>query len=471
MILPEADEFKEKEPPRKAPDPNGAKPSDDAITLSTRAANSVLTSTISDDPKSAGDEPKADTGKTSKISDTKSEDSKTDNSNKSKADSDSTQTVDSQKTKEQTTDGQAAQFPKSRDLTPEEAQAAFKKFFGPKSTDGTSANDTPANDTTAVDFPNNPLPKDAAAAPIEIMIDESGNLVLSSEDTEALDRLESLMQSNKPPKRPYDLFYVRYTRATWIVLNLQDYFKNDDSKKDDNRDQFMSWFFGMPSDKKKSSTPERQLGKKVPLRFLADNDTNTIIVQGANDVERQTIQELINLWDVAEPINDSNVRYTRIIKIEYSQAETIAEVIKDAYRDYLSASDKAFQQQNNNNNRSGGSENKRNASSEMVSGSSGENYSLKGKLSVGVDTVTNSIVVFAQGKTLLDVVCKMIEELDESAKPQGSIKILDMSATTNADSVEKALRAIISKNKQSKNAPNNQPNQNQPRNNNAPGDE
>ncbi|MGN6133177.1 MAG: secretin N-terminal domain-containing protein [Aureliella sp.] len=301
--------------------------------------------------------------------------------------------------------------------------------------------------------PTRPREPEAAVAgepkPIEIMVDESGNLVLRSEDTAALDRLEELMQTNKPPKRPYDLFHVKYTRATWIVLNLEDYFKNEESTKEDPRDRYYSWLFGMPSEKKK--TPERQLGKKVPLRFLADNDTNTIIVQGANDAERQTIQELIDLWDVAEPINDTNVRYTKIVKIEYSQAESIAEVVKDAYRDYLSANDKAFQQQNQN--RSNGSnESKRNAGSEMISSSGGENYSLKGKLSVGVDPVTNSIVVFAQGKTLLDVVCKMIQELDQSAKPQGSIEILQMSPDSNGDAVERALRAIMSKGQSDQNS-------------------
>ncbi len=260
-------------------------------------------------------------------------------------------------------------------------------------------------------------PNAEPADPIEIMIDEAGNLVLRSNDTEALDRLQELMQVNKPPKKPYDLFYVKYTRASWVVFNLEDYFKNDDGKKDGDRDDMLSWIFGIPPEKKKSS-PDRQLGRKKPLRFLADNDTNTIIVQGATDADRATIQELIDLWDVAEPINDSNVRYTKIIKIKYSQAEVISEVVKEAYRDYLSASDKAFQQ--NQGNRGGGNnESKRSGDGEMVSSGTGS-MSLKGKLSIGVDSVTNSIVVFAQGKNLLEVVTKMIEELDDSARPQAA---------------------------------------------------
>ncbi len=74
--------------------------------------------------------------------------------------------------------------------------------------------------------------------------------------------------------------------------------------------------------------------------------------------------------------------------------------------------------------------------------------------------------MFAQGKALLEVVTKMIEELDESAKPQGSVEILDMSANVDASKVSKALRAIMSKNNGNKNNKNqqNMPNQGQRQN-------
>ena len=43
------------------------------------------------------------------------------------------------------------------------------------------------------------------------------------------------------------------------------------------------------------------------MRFIADNDTSSIIAIGADDLDRQTIKELIELWDVPEPTNGKDV--------------------------------------------------------------------------------------------------------------------------------------------------------------------
>ncbi|MGN6548184.1 MAG: secretin N-terminal domain-containing protein, partial [Aureliella sp.] len=436
LILPGAEEFKEPEPPTRkdespeqdgTPEPEPALKDEKAVTAAYPLSdNPRFTSTIT----AAGNEP-ADDDSAKPSEETASEE--TANTEPASEEAGSKETAAAGASSEATANTEPSEAGAGSDAAGAVAANA------PKGADRESELDAAAR------------PRAMQPPPIEIMIDDSGNLVLRSEDTAALDQLEQLMQANKPPKRPYDLFYVKYARASWIALNLEDYFKNEDKKGNDSRDRFFSWYFGMPSESK-SSTPDRQLGKKKPLRFLSDNDTNSIIVQGANDTERQTIQELIDLWDVAEPINDTNVRYSKIVKIKYSQAESIAEVIKDAYRDYLSASDKTFQQQNQQQAGRNGSESKRNSSDAMVSSGGGDKLSLKGKLSVGVDPVTNSIVVFAQGKALLDVVCKMIDELDESARPQGNIEIYQLSPDSNSDAVGQALRAIMSKSKEGQNA-------------------
>ncbi len=61
---------------------------------------------------------------------------------------------------------------------------------------------------------------------ITIDLDENGNIILRSKDTAALDQLEEMMLRIAPPKRPYVVFTIKNTRASWIVLNLKDYFKS-----------------------------------------------------------------------------------------------------------------------------------------------------------------------------------------------------------------------------------------------------
>lgn len=288
------------------------------------------------------------------------------------------------------------------------------------------------NETTQ-EAPNLP------SSPVRIFLDEGGNLVIQSEDTDALDRLERIMQSNRPPKKPYDIFKVKYARASWVTLNLEEYF---DKQKDDDQGGFFGFFF---DDRFNNKEEERQLGDRPPLRFIWDNDTQSIVVQGADDQDRKTIKELIALWDVPEPIDEENMRYTELVPIQYSRAENIVNTIKEAYRDLLSANDKTFQEGGE-----GGDESKRDGGgsgrgqSRGQSAGGGFNFGgLKGKLSLGPDVLTNSILISAEGKQLLELVVDVIKQLDEAAKDQGAVQVVKVSEGVSGQSLESAIRAML----------------------------
>ncbi len=273
-----------------------------------------------------------------------------------------------------------------------------------------------------------------AAPPVEISIDSTGNLIIQSNDTDALDRLEEVMMANRPPQKPYDIFKVKYARASWVSLNLEEYFE----KKDEESNRFFSFFFdGRPPKDKEES----QLGKKPPLRFIYDNDTKSIVVQGASDDDRKTIKELIDLWDVPEPEDEEDKnRYTKLLRIKHSRADAIVNTIKEAYRDLLSATDKSVQPQQD-----GNEEEKRSGSGGggIVQSGGGLNYAFKGKLSLGADTITNSILISAEGQALMDIICDMIEQLDNAARPEGNVEVYQLSSGVNGKSLERALRAIL----------------------------
>ena len=280
---------------------------------------------------------------------------------------------------------------------------------------------------------------------IQIKIDPQGELQLFSTDPKLLDQLESMMLQNPPPKKQFDVFRVQWARASWIKLSLEEYFR-EQVKNDEENDElqgFLSFLIFDELRPKENASP--QLGKKTPVRFIADNDTSTIIAIGADDAERQTIRELIRIWDVPEPTNSSNVRFTKLVRIQYSRAEVIAEALKDAYRDLLSANDKAFQQQNGPSSSVGGGESKREAQDDnaTVSSSGGLNFAFKGELSIGVDKVTNTLIVSAKGKELLELIAGVIEELDELAQPQGTTRVVPISPEMSSKSLEKALRAMM----------------------------
>lgn len=273
--------------------------------------------------------------------------------------------------------------------------------------------------------------------PIRMRFDADGNLVLESDDLEALDRLEQLMNDRSPPSRKHIVFAIKHARPSWIKLNLEDYFKEDKKEKqNDGRDMFFSYIFDLEPPEKEDDSP--QLGKRRKLRFISDNDTKTLVVIGADSTQRETIARLIKLWDVPPLEDKRSLRYTNIVKVEHSKADSIVEAIKDAFRDLLSSNDKALERPSPDANK----EKKREDSDGDVGAGGGMSFTFSGRLSLGVDRVTNSIIVSAKGEDLLDLVCKLIADLDEAAQPTGMVQSIQLNGA-NPSAIEKALKNII----------------------------
>ncbi len=181
------------------------------------------------------------------------------------------------------------------------------------------------------------------AAPIVVSVGPDGRLVISSNDPEALAMFEEFAARIAPPAKDYQIFHLKSASATWVVLNLEDYFEEEDESKDRSRDRFMSYMYGYGMPSSSTEDDNRRLSKRRTLRFISDIDTNTILVQGADAEQLKTIKELIELYDVPEPVNSQKARVTKLITIKYSKASVVAAVIKDAYRDLLSTNDPALQ--------------------------------------------------------------------------------------------------------------------------------
>ncbi len=280
--------------------------------------------------------------------------------------------------------------------------------------------------------------------PVRIEIDRSGNLILVSPDTDALDQLENLMLQISPPKRPYQVFHIKHASAAWMRLNLEDYY--EDLEAGDSEDSFYRWYWDTDEEEDGPSG----LGKGNNLRFVDDPDTNTLVVSGATNEQLRTIAELIELWDVPEPVNKRKVRFTRLVPVEFGKAEKIAETVKEAYRDLLSSNDKAFAAGGQGQNQRGGGNNEASKSrdgegSGLQSSDSGRDgggtdFSFKGKLSLGVDSIGNTILVSAEGEPLMELVADMINQLDEAARPKGEVQVIRLPGGLSGETLENALK-------------------------------
>ncbi len=254
--------------------------------------------------------------------------------------------------------------------------------------------------------------------PIVINRGPNGELVVSSPDTEALDLFEEMINEMGPPRKDYEVFYLKHGFAFWVAARLEDYFEIEDSSKKNNNRYPFYFYDDFGSQSNKSDT--RRLSRRRPLKFITDTDTNTILVTGADPNQLRIIEQLIKIYDQPEPMDSRAARMTKTFQLKYSKAKVVGDTVKDVYRDLLSSNDKALQQQ-----QGGDQKNKRPESQNtyITNFGGGEDEGkptevrFKGKLSIGTDELSNTLVVSTEGENLMNNVERLIESLDNGRAP------------------------------------------------------
>jgi type II secretory pathway component GspD/PulD (secretin) len=290
--------------------------------------------------------------------------------------------------------------------------------------------------------PRPELPREAHA-PVKITVGPYG-LIITSADTEALDRLEDLMVDIMPPRLSYKVFTLRHTYAKDVAELLEDIYKKGEdgsSKKTDVLESFWYGYRPQTSTKTRSSLSQRR-----PLSFVPDSVTNTILVQGADANQLAEIESLIEIYDQREAPDSNSVRRTQLVALRYAKSVDVAEIVKDVFRDLLSPNDKALQK-NNPQQPQQQQQRESNFYSSMFSYLSDDPEKsqniprFKGMLSVGIDERSNSLAISAP-QILLDDVLEMVEKLDLAAKPtRPVVRIRKLSQPGAVAQIERAFGA------------------------------
>lgn len=281
---------------------------------------------------------------------------------------------------------------------------------------------------------------DADLPPITVSIASDGRLILSSPDTAALDTLEELIDRLAPPPKKHRVFYLQYALASLVKLNLDEYF--EDEKSTDSSDNWMRAWMGMDF---KEESKNNGLASRRPVRFIYDIDTNSILVRDATPQQMETVAELIEIYDRAPSEESISARRLKVFKLEYSDANVVAATVKDVFRDLLSSKDKEFAS-------GGGDKEKQSSSSRTfrIFGGSDDDKdskptkvkaSFEGALSVGVDALSNTIIVSAQ-EEWLPAIEEIIEYMDQNAKPDTTVVVQSVNVPMDAKTMQ-ALSELL----------------------------
>ncbi|MEX2140705.1 MAG: secretin N-terminal domain-containing protein [Pirellulales bacterium] len=248
------------------------------------------------------------------------------------------------------------------------------------------------------------------APSINITEGPGGQLIITSQDVEALDAVETLIQQILPKKADYEVFRLKHASPYSVQLTLEQILGIDQAP------------YGRSSGLSASAPPT--------LRFISDIDTGTLLVQGATAEQLQKIEGLIELYDQPETLEKEQQRKTEIYEVKYSHAEAVAEVVKEVYRDLLSSNDKTFTRE-----RKEGEGSSRDLGYGVNYGSRIPQF--KGLLSIGVEEKSNTLVISAPAFLMEDVM-GLIRDVDQRAASH-KVKVVQLNGVGPA-----ALRGVLS---------------------------
>jgi hypothetical protein len=283
----------------------------------------------------------------------------------------------------------------------------------------------------------------ARKAPVTVTITKDGRIVLTSEDLDALDRLEQFVGQMAPPQQRWKLFKITHADVYDVYLNLKEFYE-DELKGE--RDSVLDWWGNVQDTGPKDGS---MMSKRPPLRLIWDPDSNSILVANASASQLAEIEHLIKEYDQAQPDDAATERVTRPVKVQYSKASVIVTALKEVFRDLLSSKDKEFDKGDGQKTASGssgvtilrfssgGGNDSNNRSAPVKVG-------FQGALSLSADDVSNIVLVSAQ-KDVFELVNAMIQQLDKEAAPQTTVQVRRVSGNIRPEALQKALDQAVGK--------------------------
>jgi len=302
------------------------------------------------------------------------------------------------------------------------------------------------------------LPKAEEGSPPPVIIAPGPNgLVIASQDQEALDLLEELirMMASQVSSGPQlTIFYLKHARAEAVAEVLDQIFGGGTLAGSSGgtggsmvRD-LATAAFGEIGGGIVSSLLGGGGGTITPsgtLRITPDPRLNALIVQ-ATPVDLEIIDQLLQVLDQKESPEEVLAQpRPRVVPVYNMQASEVAEIVRQVYQDRLITTGS---QQGRS-----GPPNPQEFMQMLQAlrggrgGTTGRRSSVEQtqRLSIGVDTRTNSVIVSAP-EPLFQEVKQLIEELDAAAaKPPQATQVVVV-RRANPEAVQQAVRAMLGDN-------------------------
>ncbi len=275
-------------------------------------------------------------------------------------------------------------------------------------------------------FPGNAQENQTDGPPVTITV-IGDELMLSSNDEEALDRLEELLdslQQSLPYRTTWTVFYLQSADASEAADMLSQIFPS--SSVATTTASTGGSFFGSLGNSFSSlgssladATGLGGLGSDpMTMQIIPDVRSNSLFISGTDSMLRD-VREVLRILDSDEIPESLRDMRPRTIVIEYGDIDAIASIVRDVYKPLMEPP------AGNNNGRGGG----QNPLAALMGGGGG-NEAERIKMTLGVDRQTSSLIV-SSSEDVFNGVRDMVKTLDENARSAN--RMISVVQLKNAD--------------------------------------
>jgi type II secretory pathway component GspD/PulD (secretin) len=248
---------------------------------------------------------------------------------------------------------------------------------------------------------------------------QGDKFIFTSEDEEALDQIEELLQAIGmafPPQQDWTIFYLQSTDATEVAYTLEQLIPDSavssttSSSDGSLMGELTSGLLGLGESVADASGLSSLTESSTSLRIIPETRLNALFVSGPNHLVAE-VEEFLRFLDASDLPESLRDRLPRPIPVEYADVNEVYNIVSEVYKDYLSTGNPLAGNNNNRNNplaamlgQGGGGRGRGNNARPQLA-----------KLTLGVDERTSQLIVSAS-----DALYREIEELvktvDQSAK-------------------------------------------------------
>lgn len=264
-------------------------------------------------------------------------------------------------------------------------------------------------------------------------------LILSSNDEAALDRMEEMMdalQQTLPYRTTWTVFYLQASDATETAAMLEQIYPSSTVATSSANSSFsLGSMFRPVTDTVSSMTGLSGLNNSPQtLRIIPDVRSNSLFVTGPEMLVRDmaTVLEVLDSNEIPASLRDMQPRTMEVL---YADIDDVFKIVSDVFKPYMEAAGGRQQQGNPLAMLMGGG-------GGGGSGGRGGNDSTQVRMTVGVDRQTSSLVI-SSSESLFQQVEDLVRKLDQAALTANkSIRVVQLK---NADAtiVQQSLTSLF----------------------------